>query len=63
MGKQPPQPGQSWAADRRILSQERLKDIFQSAPDAVFLILAEGQNAGRIVAANRAAERVVILQS
>ncbi len=58
MGKQPPQPGQSWAADRRILSQERLKDIFQSAPDAVFLVLAEGQNAGRIVAANRAAERM-----
>ena len=34
------------------------RQIFDSAPDAVFLIAAEGEDQGRIVAANKAAEHM-----
>ena len=34
------------------------KQIFDNAPDAVFLIAADGEDQGRIVAANRAADRM-----
>jgi two-component system cell cycle sensor histidine kinase/response regulator CckA len=45
------------AAEQLRESEERYRTIFQSAPDAVFLVKAEGAQAGRIVAANdRAAQ-------
>ena len=45
----------------RLESLERdinFKQIFDNAPDAVFLIAAEGEDIGRIVAANKAAEHM-----
>ncbi len=39
-------------------SEDKFRTIFQSAPDAVFLISIEGKEAGRIVAANDTAHRM-----
>ncbi len=39
-------------------SEDKFRTIFQSAPDAVFLIGIEGEEAGRIVAANESADKM-----
>ncbi|MEK6249912.1 MAG: PAS domain S-box protein, partial [Planctomycetales bacterium] len=47
------------AEDALRESEERFRTIFQSAPDAVYLIAAEGEHIGRILAANETAERML----
>lgn len=41
--------------DAVVAEQNRYKVLFESADDAIFIIEAEGETAGRIIAANRAA--------
>lgn len=43
------------AEEELMLSEKRYKALFENAGDAIYLVEAEGNNAGRIVSANQAA--------
>lgn len=45
----------AWTEEALAESEKRYRLLFESAPDAIFILEAEGEDAGRIVTANRTA--------